>query len=200
MNTAPADDQKWQFFIDRGGTFTDVVARDPDGALHVTKVLSVNPSAYDDAALHAIRQFLHLPAGAAIPASRIGAIKMGTTVATNALLERKGEPTVLVITAGFRDALRIAYQNRPRIFDRAIRLPELVHSRVIEVSERVGADGEVFVGLDEAAVTRDLQDAYDAGFRSVAVVCLHGYRYPRHEAAIGAIARRIGFPEVAPKR
>src|SRR5262249_17366620 len=124
-----------------------------------------------------------------------GAVRLGTTVATNALLERKGEPTALVITLGFADALRIGYQNRPRIFDRNIVRPDLLQARVIEVAERIGAPGDVVLPLDETAVERDLRKAYEDGLRSVAVVCMHGYRYPRHEARIGDIARRIGFPQ-----
>jgi len=188
---------RWEFWIDRGGTFTDVVGRRPDGELVACKLLSENPGRYRDAAVAGIRRLLGVPEGEPIPADRIAAVKMGTTVATNALLERKGEPTVLVITRGFRDALRIGYQNRPRIFDRAITVPELLHTRVIEVDERIGAHGEVIVPLDEEEVTRQLQRAYDDGLRSVAVVCMHAYRYPRHEARIGEIARRIGFPQVS---
>jgi 5-oxoprolinase (ATP-hydrolysing) len=187
----------WEFWIDRGGTFTDVVGRRPDGTLVAHKLLSENPGRYRDAAVAGIRQLLGVAAGEPIPADRIDAVKMGTTVATNALLERKGEPTVLVTTRGFRDALRIAYQNRPRIFDRAIALPELLYSRVIEADERLDAHGEIVVPLDEDAVARDLQHAYDDGLRSVAVVCMHGYRSPRHEVMIGAIARQIGFPQVS---
>jgi 5-oxoprolinase (ATP-hydrolysing) len=191
------DTERWEFWIDRGGTFTDVVARRPNGALVARKLLSDNPERYADAAVEGIRQLLAVGPDEPIPTDRIAAVKMGTTVATNALLERTGEPTALVITSGFGDALRIAYQNRPRIFDRQIVLPELVYSHVIEAYERVAADGTVVTPLDEAAVTRDLQQAYDDGFRSVAVVCLHGYRYPDHEAAIGAAARRVGFTQVS---
>ena len=189
--------RKWEFWIDRGGTFTDVVARRPDGTLVAHKLLSENPGRYQDAAVEGIRRLLEVPTGERVPAERIEVVKMGTTVATNALLERTGEPTLLVITKGFRDALRIAYQNRPRIFARQIVLPELVYSQVIEVDERVAADGKVVVGLDERTVTEDLRRAYDAGLRSVAVVCIHGYRYSQHEATIGDIARRIGFTQVS---
>jgi 5-oxoprolinase (ATP-hydrolysing) len=188
---------RWEFWIDRGGTFTDVVARTPEGALVAHKLLSENPEAYRDAAIAGIRHLLRVPPGAPIPGNRIAAVKMGTTVATNALLERKGERTVLVITRGFRDALRIAYQNRPRLFDRHIVLPELLHSRAIEVDERVGAHGEALVPLDEAAARRDLQAAYDDGFRAVAIVLMHGYRHTRHEARLGAAARAIGFTQVS---
>jgi 5-oxoprolinase (ATP-hydrolysing) len=187
----------WDFWVDRGGTFTDVVARRPDGRLVAHKLLSENPRAYRDAAVAGIRHLLGLDAHAPIPAERIREVRLGTTVATNALLERKGAPTVLVITKGFADALRIAYQNRPRIFDRQIILPELLYSRVIEADERVSAAGDVLVPLDEDAVRTSLEAAYGDGFRSVAVICLHGYRYTEHEAIIGAIARELGFTQVS---
>ena len=157
------------------------------------KLLSEDPERYDDAVIAGIRRLLGVPAGEPVPAGRIGVVRLGTTVATNALLERKGEPTVLVITKGFADALRIGYQNRPRIFDRQIVLPELLYARVIEAGERIGARGEVITELDEDALRRDLRAAYADGFRSVAVVCMHGYRYPRHEMRIGEIARATGF-------
>ena len=172
---------RWQFWIDRGGTFTDIVARRPDGSIATHKLLSENPEQYRDAALAGIRHLLGVAAGAAIPAEQIDAVKMGTTVATNALLERKGDRTVLFITRGFRDAFRIAYQNRPKIFARHIVLPELLYSKVVEVQERVGAHGEVLTPLDAAGTRRDLQATYDEGYRSVAIVCMHGYRYPEHE-------------------
>ena len=188
---------RWQFWIDRGGTFTDVVGRRPDGTLAVHKLLSENPGRYRDPAVAGIRQLLSVPDGQAIPAELIGVVRLGTTVATNALLERQGEPTVLVITAGFADALRIGYQDRPAIFARQIIRPELIYQRVIEAAERVGADGEVVVPLDEDAVTQELRAAYADGFRAVAVVCMHGYRYPAHEARIGEIARHLGFRQVS---
>jgi 5-oxoprolinase (ATP-hydrolysing) len=188
---------RWQFWIDRGGTFTDVVGRRPDGTLAVHKLLSENPGRYRDPAVAGIRRLLAVPDGQAIPAERIGVVRLGTTVATNALLERNGEPTVLVITAGFADALRIGYQDRPAIFARQIVRPDLVCARVIEAAERVGADGEVVVPLEEDAVARDLRAAYADGFRSVAIVCMHGYRYPAHEARIGEIARDAGFRQVS---
>ena len=187
----------WQFWIDRGGTFTDVVARRPDGVLVTHKLLSENPGRYADPAIAAIRHLLGVAPGQPIPGYRIEAVRLGTTVATNALLERKGEPTVLIITRGFRDALRIAYQNRPRLFDRQIVLPELLYSRVIEARERVAADGEVLIPLDEAGAGRALRAAYADGFRAVAIVCLHGYRFPAHEQRIGQIARGIGFTQVS---
>ncbi|PZS39778.1 MAG: 5-oxoprolinase, partial [Pseudonocardiales bacterium] len=188
---------RWDFWIDRGGTFTDVVARRPDGRLAVRKLLSEDPGRYEDAVLAGIRGLLGVPDGQPIPAAEIGSVRLGTTVATNALLQRQGEPTVLVITRGFRDALRIGYQNRPRIFAREIILPELLYSRVIEVTERVSAHGEVIVPLDEEAAARDLRTAYADGLRAAAVVCLHGYRYPGHEARLSEIARDIGFTQVS---
>jgi len=188
---------RWQFWIDRGGTFTDVVARRPDGAVLTHKLLSENPERYRDAALAAIRHFLEVKPGEAIPVERIEAVKMGTTVATNALLERKGEPTVLLITRGFRDQLRIAYQNRPRIFDRHIRLPELLYRKVVEVDERMGAHGEVVAPLDEALARHDLAAAFAEGLRSVAIVFMHGYRFPAHEARVAELAREAGFTQVS---
>ncbi|MGJ7917151.1 hydantoinase B/oxoprolinase family protein [Massilia sp. LXY-6] len=187
----------WQFWIDRGGTFTDIVARRPDGKLVTHKLLSENPEHYRDAAVAGIRHLLGLQPGAPVPEGAIEAVKMGTTVATNALLERKGEPTVLAITRGFRDALRIAYQNRPRLFDRHIVLPELLYRRVIEIDERIGAHGDVVLRLDEEGARRGLQQAFDAGLRSLAIVFMHGYRHTRHEAAVARIAREIGFTQVS---
>jgi len=187
----------WQFWIDRGGTFTDIVARRPDGQLITHKLLSENPEQYRDAAVAGIRHLLGVAAGAPLPASGIEAVKMGTTVATNALLERKGEPTALAITRGFRDALRIAYQNRPRLFDRHIVLPELLYAQVVEIDERIGAHGDVVLPLDEAAARSGLQQAYDRGLRSLAIVFMHGYRHTAHEAAVARIARAIGFTQVS---
>jgi 5-oxoprolinase (ATP-hydrolysing) len=187
----------WQFWIDRGGTFTDIVARRPDGTLLTHKLLSDNPEQYDDAAIAGIRRLLSVASDVPIPVEQIDAVKMGTTVATNALLERKGEPTVLVVTRGFRDALRIAYQNRPRLFDRHIVLPELLYSKVIEVDERIGAHGDVVRELDFAGARAQLQGTYDAGFRSVAIVLMHGYRYHSHEAQLERIAREIGYTQVS---
>ena len=187
----------WQFWIDRGGTFTDIVGRRPDGTLVTHKLLSENPEQYRDAAVAGIRHLLGLAPGEALPAGAVEAVKMGTTVATNALLERKGEPTVLAITRGFRDALRIAYQNRPRLFDRHIVLPELLYERVVEIDERMGAHGEVVLALDEDAARRGLEAAFDAGLRSIAIVLMHGYRYTAHEEALARIARAIGFTQVS---
>jgi len=184
---------KWQFWIDRGGTFTDIVARRPDGSLATHKLLSENPERYRDAALAGIRHFL----GSEIPVDQIEAVKMGTTVATNALLERKGDRTVLFITRGFRDALRIAYQNRPRIFERHIVLPELLYADVVEVQERIGARGEVILALDEARARADLEKSFRAGFRSIAIVFMHGYRYSQHEARVAELARQVGFTQIS---
>jgi 5-oxoprolinase (ATP-hydrolysing) len=184
---------KWQFWIDRGGTFTDIVARRPDGSLQTHKLLSENPERYRDAAIAGIRHFLGDP----IPVDQIDAVKMGTTVATNALLERKGERTVLFITQGFRDALRIAYQNRPRIFERHIVLPELLYASVVEVQERIGARGEVLRPLDESRARADLEKAYGEGFRSIAIVLMHGYRYPQHERRIAELAKAVGFTQIS---
>ena len=186
----------WDFWVDRGGTFTDIVARRPDGELVAHKLLSVSP-AYRDASVAGIRHLLGLAPGEPLPADRIGAVRLGTTVATNALLERKGEPTVLVITKGFGDALRIGYQARPRIFDRHIVLPEQLYDRVIEVSERVGADGHLVQELDEEATEQALRAAYADGFRAVAIAFMHGYRYPEHEQRVAAIARRLRFTQVS---
>lgn len=187
----------WQFWIDRGGTFTDIVARRPDGQLVTHKLLSENPEQYRDAAVAGIRHLLGVAAGEPLPAASVEAVKMGTTVATNALLERKGEPTALAITRGFRDALRIAYQNRPRLFDRHIVLPELLYAQVIEIDERMGAHGDVVLPLDEASARAGLQQAFDAGLRSLAIVFMHGYRHTAHEAAVARIAREIGFTQVS---
>ncbi|GAA0482190.1 hydantoinase B/oxoprolinase family protein [Streptomyces olivaceiscleroticus] len=188
---------RWEFWIDRGGTFTDVVARRPDGGLATRKLLSHHPERYDDAAVAGIREVLGLAPGEAVPAERVAVVKMGTTVATNALLERKGEPTVLVTTRGFRDALRIAYQNRPRLFDRHIVLPDALYDRVIEVPERVAAHGETVTPLDAEAAREALAAAYEAGLRSAAVVLLHGYRHPAHEKELAVLATEAGFTQVS---
>ena len=188
--------ERWQFWIDRGGTFTDVVARRPDGAILTHKLLSENPERYADAAIAGIRELLGVKSGP-IPAHLIEAVKMGTTVATNALLERKGERTALFITRGFRDALRIAYQNRPRLFDRHIVLPEMLYSKVVEVEERVGARGEVVLPLNEKQAEAELRGVYGEGYRSIAIVFMHGYRFPEHERKIAEAAKRIGFPQIS---
>jgi 5-oxoprolinase (ATP-hydrolysing) len=197
MSNQPNPLSRWQFWIDRGGTFTDVVGKRPDGTLVTHKLLSENPEQYKDAAVAGIRHLLGLKPGEAVTPERVECVKMGTTVATNALLERKGEPTLLITTKGFKDALRIAYQNRPRLFDRRIVLPELLYERVIEAQERVGAHGDVIEPLDEAHLKERLWAAYDAGLRSAAVVFMHGYRYTAHEEAAARIAREIGFTQVS---
>ena len=188
---------KWQFWIDRGGTFTDVVARRPDGSLATHKLLSENPEHYRDAAVQGIREVLGVAAGVPIPADQIDVVKMGTTVATNALLERKGDRTVLAITRGFRDALRIGYQARPRLFDRHIVLPELLYESVVEIDERIGAHGDVLAPFDAVSARAGLQAAYDAGIRAVAIAFMHAYRFPAHEQACAALARGIGFTQVS---
>lgn len=187
----------WQFWIDRGGTFTDVVARRPDGRLVTHKLLSDNPEHYADAALHGIRELLGVPPNQPIPADRVAVVKMGTTVATNALLERKGDRTLLLITQGFRDALRIGYQNRPKLFARRIVLPELLYERVTEVRERVSARGEILVPFDAENTRAALEDAWRVGIRAVAIVFLHGYRHSEHERQAAELARKIGFTQIS---
>ena len=188
----------WQFWIDRGGTFTDIVARRPDGEILIHKVLSENPERYRDAAEQGIRELLGLKRGEAIPPGLIDTVRMGTTVATNALLERKGDPTLLLITKGFADLLRIGYQNRPRLFDLHIRLPEVLYTRVAEVDERMAARGEVVRALDETTARTALEAAYAAGIRAVAIAFMHSYRYPAHEQRVAEIAREVGFTQISP--
>lgn len=187
----------WQFWIDRGGTFTDVVARCPDGTTLTHKLLSDSPRQYDDAAIAAIRALMRVPEGEAIPFDEIDAVKMGTTVATNALLEREGARTALVMTAGFADALRIGYQARPDIFALDIVLPEMMYAAVVEAQERVSATGDVLHALDLEALRPKLEALRDDGFVSVAIALMHGYRYPAHEQAIGALAVELGFEQVS---
>src|SRR5256714_5989484 len=187
----------WDFWIDRGGTFTDVVGRRPDGTLTAHKLLSENPEAYRDAAVQGIRDLLGLARGEPIPAGRIGAVKMGTTVATNALLERKGVRTLLLTTKGFRDALKIGYQARPKIFAKHIIKPEMLFERVVEVDERVRADGTVERALDLAAVRADFEEALGDGIKAVAIVFMHAYRHTDHEKAVAALARQMGFAQVS---
>ncbi|MEZ2330401.1 hydantoinase B/oxoprolinase family protein [Mesorhizobium sp. RCC_202] len=194
-NTAEA--KKWDFWIDRGGTFTDVIGRDPQGGLHPRKLLSENPEAYADAAIQGIRDLLGLDAGAAIPSGLVGDVKMGTTVATNALLERKGDRVLLLITKGFRDALRIAYQARPDIFAKEIILPEQLYERVIEIDERVLADGCVERLLDIAACRPAIEQAKADGIDAVAIVFMHAWKYPDHEKAVAKVCRKIGFSQVS---
>ncbi|MER3432853.1 MAG: 5-oxoprolinase [Leptolyngbya sp. ERB_1_1] len=189
---------QWQFWIDRGGTFTDIVAQRPDGTIAIHKLLSENPERYTDAAIQGIRELLGIENDQPIPSDQIAVVKMGTTVATNALLERKGDRTLLLITKGFRDALRIGYQNRPNLFAQHIVLPEMLYEQVIEVEERYSAQGEELCPLlitDE--FLRSLQAAYDAGIRACAIVLLHGYRYPNHEQQLAAIVQNIGFTQIS---
>lgn len=187
----------WQFWVDRGGTFTDIVARKPQGELVTHKLLSENPEQYKDAAVQGVRDLMGLGAGDPLPQASIEAVKMGTTVATNALLERKGDPTLLLITKGFADLLRIGYQNRPKLFDLKIELPELLYTSVAEVPERLNADGNVILELNEAEAREALQDTYNQGIRSVAIAFMHAYLNPVHEIAIAEIAREIGFTQVS---
>ncbi len=196
MNAVLGDRTRWQFWIDRGGTFTDIVAKCPDGRLVIHKLLSENPDRYKDAAVQGIRDILGISAGESIPVAQIAAIKMGTTVATNALLERKGDRTILLITKGFRDALRIGYQNRPNIFARHIVLPEMLYDGVIEVAERYSAQGEELIAVDRNFIP-SLQQAYDDGIRSCAIVFMHGYRYSQHEQQVAEIAKEIGFTQIS---
>ena len=188
---------RWDFFVDRGGTFTDIIGKAPDGTLHPRKLLSENPGVYDDAALEGIRQTLGIESGGAIPPGHIGTVRMGTTVATNALLERKGDRTLLLITRGFRDALKIAYQARPDIFAKEIILPEQVYATVAEVPERVLADGTVEAELDEAATREALEAAKADGIDAVAIVFMHSWRYPEHEAKAKALAKAAGFSQIS---
>ena len=193
---APPTNQ-WAFWIDRGGTFTDVIARTPDGELRSAKLLSENPDHYDDAAVEGIRRMLELAADEAIPADRIEHVRMGTTVATNALLERKGERTALVTTRGFRDALKIGHQSRPSLFALDIRRPEQLCDEIVEVDERIDADGETRRSLDEADLREQLTQLRKNGIKALAVILVHGYRYPEHEKRIGEIAAELGFEQVS---
>src|SRR5579871_1432305 len=188
---------QWEFWIDRGGTFTDVVGRRPDGTIVAHKLLSENPEAYADASVQGIRDLLGLKGGEPIPPGLICAIKMGTTVATNALLERKGDRTLLVTTKGFRDALKIGYQARPKIFARHIIKPEILFERVIEVDERVRADGIVEAVPDLSDVRTDLERALTDGIKAVAIVFMHAYHHQKHEREVAALARSMGFLQVS---
>ena len=187
----------WQFWVDRGGTFTDIVGRTPQGELKTHKLLSENPERYEDAAVQGIREILKLPVGTPIPKATIEAVKMGTTVATNALLERKGDRTLLLITQGLGDLLRIGYQNRPKLFELNIILPELLYEQALEVTERIASDGEVLTPLDEVQVLQSLKTAFQDGFRSVAVAFMHGYKFHDHELRVGQLARQVGFDQVS---
>ena len=187
---------RWQFWIDRGGTFTDIVGRKPDGALVTLKLLSENPERYSDAAVQGIRELLNL-GDRPLPPGEIDVVRMGTTVATNALLERKGDRTVLAITRGFADALRIGYQHRPKLFVRHIELPSMLYEQVVEIDERIGAHGDVIRAPDLQQAERDLRAAFASGIKSCAIALLHGYRYPRHEQQLEDLARRIGFAQIS---
>ncbi|MCT7374996.1 hydantoinase B/oxoprolinase family protein [Chelativorans salis] len=188
---------RWDFWIDRGGTFTDVIGRDPDGALHARKLLSENPEAYRDAGIQGIRDLLGVKAGEPMPSHLVGEVKMGTTVATNALLERKGDRVLLLITKGFRDALKIAYQARPDIFAKEIVLPEQLYERVVEVPERVRVDGTVEAALDLEAVRGEMEAARKDGIDAVAVIFMHSWKFPEHEKKAAELARALGFTQVS---
>jgi 5-oxoprolinase (ATP-hydrolysing) len=198
IQTVDVAEKCWEFWIDRGGTFTDIVARRPDGTLTTHKLLSENPERYADAPIQGMREVLGLSTDQPIPIAQIAAIKMGTTVATNALLERRGDRTLLIVTQGFRDALRIGYQNRPDIFARQIVLPEMLYERVIEVKERFSAQGEVLIPLQiDASLRQSLQAAYDDGIRTCAIVFMHGDRYPEHERQVAELLREMGFTQIS---
>mgnify|MGYP003338505733 CR=1 FL=1 len=188
-------DGRWSFWIDRGGTFTDVIGLAPDGSLHARKVLSRDEGG-EDAAVHGMRQVLGLVAGQAIGSDRVASVRLGTTVATNALLERAGEPTLLVITRGFRDALRIGHQARPRLFDLHVRRAPALHAAVLEADERLGADGSVVRPLDEARLLRELRASRENGLRACAIVFMHAWRFPAHERRAAELAREAGFEQV----
>src|ERR1700753_649116 len=197
MAQAKPEKGQWDFWIDRGGTFTDIVGRRPDGSLVAHKLLSENPEAYRDAAVQGIRDLLGLAKGEPITPGRVGAVKMGTTVATNALLERKGDRTLLLTTKGFRDALRIGYQARPKIFAKHIIQPDMLFERVFEVDERVRADGAIEKELDLEGVGDALKQAQADGIKAVAIVFMHAYRYPEHEKRVAKLARDMDFPQVS---
>jgi 5-oxoprolinase (ATP-hydrolysing) len=196
MIDVPSPTSGWRFWIDRGGTFTDVVARDLSGELHTAKLLSVNPEQYADAAVEGVRRLTGAGAGP-LPAGLVEEVRMGTTVATNALLERKGEPTLLAITQGFGDALRIGWQSRPELFARHVRPIPPLHGDVVEIAERLGVDGEVVSALDEDSTRADLQAAFDRGYRAVAVILMHGWRFTGHETRVAALAADIGFTQIS---
>lgn len=189
--------ESWSFWVDRGGTFTDIVARRSDGKVVTYKLLSENPEQYEDASLQGIRDLMGISESETLPAHCICEVKMGTTVGTNALLERKGEPVLLLTTQGFGDGLRIGYQNRPKLFDLNIQLPEMIYQEVFEVAERINASGGVLSILDENEVRNGLQQAYNKGIRSVAILFMHGYCYPAHEAMVANIAKEIGFTQIS---
>ena len=189
--------QNWQFWIDRGGTFTDIVALSPEGKIFTDKLLSENPDVYKDAAIEGIRRMVKVDENRLIQHQQPFLIRMGTTVATNALLERKGDPTLLVITEGFADALRIGYQHRPELFSLRIQLPEMLYCSVLEVRERLDANGNVLQHMTHSVVRQGLQQAFDQGIRSVAIVFMHGYRYSDHEKKVAVFAQQIGFQQIS---
>ncbi|MDZ4738430.1 MAG: hydantoinase/oxoprolinase N-terminal domain-containing protein, partial [Alphaproteobacteria bacterium] len=187
----------WHIWIDRGGTFTDLVAVSPEGQARTIKLLSEDPNQYTDAAIEGIRRVLGIRQDEEIPQDRIASVHMGTTVATNALLERKGARTLLVTTRGFRDQLRIGYQHRPKLFVRRIDLTPPLYERVIEIDERIGAAGELITPLDLKSARRDLAAARAAGIESCAIVFMHAYRFPQHEQAVAVLARELGFTQIS---
>jgi 5-oxoprolinase (ATP-hydrolysing) len=187
---------KFKIFADRGGTFTDLVAITPDNQIIIHKLLSENPEQYQDAVIQGIKNILEIPHNRSIPSEKIEVVKVGTTVATNALLERKGDPTVLLITKGFKDALRIGYQNRPDIFALEIKLPEMLYKKVIEIEERYNAQGEELLPVNYNFIPQ-LEQAYQSGIRSCAIVLMHSYLYPSHELQVGEIAKKIGFTQIS---
>ncbi len=189
--------QHWEFYIDRGGTFTDIVAKTPQDKILVYKLLSENPEQYQDAAIQGIRDVMGIPKHTPIPTEQIAVVKMGTTVATNALLERKGDRVVLLITKGFKDALRIGYQNRPHIFAREIILPSMLYESVIEIDERYDAQGNELKSVDQFQVRQDLQEIYAQGINCCAIVLMHGYRYTEHELQVAKVAQEIGFTQIS---
>ncbi|MFA9387062.1 MAG: hydantoinase/oxoprolinase family protein, partial [Methyloceanibacter sp.] len=187
----------WQFFIDRGGTFTDIVARAPDGRLVTTKLLSENPEAYADAAIAGIADLIGVPRARRLPPKAIDSVRMGTTVATNALLERKGDPLLLIVSQGFRDALEIGYQARPKIFTRQIEKSSMLYARVAEVPERVRADGTIETPLDLDATAVAFEAARKAGIDALAIVFMHAYAHPGHEIEAARLAREFGFAQIS---
>ena len=188
---------KWEFWIDRGGTFTDIVARQPDGEVITHKLLSENPDQYKDAAIQGIRDLLGVAKDQVLDTNHIAAVKMGTTVATNALLERQGENTLLVTTRGFKDQLRIGYQTRPDLFALDIQLPEMLYCDELEIEERINAQGEILIELNEKQARDGLQSHYDNGIRCIAIALMHGYRYHQHEQRLEEIAEEIGFSQIS---
>ncbi|CAG0907575.1 unnamed protein product, partial [Cyprideis torosa] len=189
--------KKWQIWIDRGGTFTDIVGKNPDGELVSHKLLSENPENYEDAAIQGIRDLLGVKKDEPIPYDALEHVKMGTTVATNALLERKGDRTLYLTTKGFGDALRIGYQNRPQLFDLHIVLPELLYEQVLEVDERLDASGQILIPLDADGAREGLLQAYASGIRAVAITLLHGYKNNVHEQQLAQLAAEIGFTQIS---